>query len=352
MEDVFKQRTNSAYIAWLRNKPEVVAVDTETTGFTWKDKPFCATVAWRNSHEIVSQYIELDTIRGASLLRQILGSASLWIGHVLKFDLHMLLKEQIICREQLDRVTIEDTNVLAHLLDENRDNRLKPLAVALLGYDDTIMVPYKSGSKKGQLRPIAREKHELDEARRKLGLKKEDGYDKLPREVIIPYALKDAKWTLQLYELLRPQVAEITEVEQVYRDEMENLLVFLDAEQQGLGLDLAYLKDTFYRQQNKVNTAEYVCRDHSNDLELNIGSPTQVKAALWANGYDVASTDKEHLEEVAHPLAEAVLLYRKEKKLLDYLTAMLDEQENGVLHTNYKLNVRTGRTASGVHGGD
>jgi hypothetical protein len=210
------------------DRPSIVALDTETTGLEFYDVPFAAQLTWRGrDNSLQSAYVDLEAectsllplpdqdqgnvVHRLTLLRDILHLSPTWVLHNAKFDLQKLLLFGVITDEMLEQHEIEDTQTMFHLLDENSPKGLKALAVSVLKYDDTIMVPYKTGKKKGTSRPVSKEKYLLDRTRRKLKLNKKDGYHLLPRAVVVPYALKDTEFTLGLYEVLKPKLEALRE---------------------------------------------------------------------------------------------------------------------------------------------
>jgi len=349
------------YARWQADKPDVVAVDTETSGTAYYDEPFCATLSWRGRDgSMQSAYIDLEadgSERRRELLRQILGRTKTWVFHNAKFDLQKLgLIDALPAFWPLD-TQIEDTQAIFHLLNENEKKALKHLAVVVLKHDDTIMVPYKSGKKKGQLHPVAREKHALDNARRKLGLKVEDGYYYLPREVLVPYAIRDTEFTLELFEKGKPRLEERgAELLALYAQEIELIDVFLRIEGNGLALDLPYLEEATSRWGSRVMELTVRLQELTKQAEFNPNAPAQVKAALEAVGAHVEDTREATLKKIVERAgkgaerAQTVLDYREAAKIHGtYFTNLLAEQRDGVVHPHFNIvGPRTGRMSSGA----
>jgi DNA polymerase I-like protein with 3'-5' exonuclease and polymerase domains len=349
MPRITRRRALAALEAWKLDQPWVIAVDTETTGLGWHDTPFAATLTWRASAgHLESHYFELPGLEEDSVVAEILERTQTWVFHNAKFDLQKLILGRYIDRVGLRAESIEDTETLAHLLDENRAKALKTLAVTELGYDDTIEVEIKSGPNKGQMRQVPREKHELDTARRAKKLKKEDGYAPLPRRVVIPYAKRDTDFTLLLYEKLRPQVAAIPSLEELYRREQALALALLDMEARGIGVDVGALEELKTEYTARRFDAELELRELSGNPELNPNAPAQLLTALEAAGLPAESTDKAALRDIEHPLAAGILEFRHTHKILNtYVENLLAEQRDGVFHPWFRANgARTGRTSS------
>lgn len=360
--------------AWHRDSPTVIAFDTETSGFKFDDSAFCVTLAWHGVNGVEGFYIELNTQGRIFLARAILAEATHLIGHNIKFDLIRAMNKGFLDAETLSKAHIHDTEALAHLDDEYRKKGLKELAVTLLNYDDTIEKVYKSGKRVGEKYKVAREKVELEEAKKwakkKYGYNSvgDFGYDVLPRGVIVPYAIMDAVWTLQLYDLLRPEVEKFDDLWGLYIQEMALTRVFLKMEQRGMAVDVAYVE---------TKRREYARRVLDFDLEIEklVGktvrrgkiprseregafnpssSAPDVANFLTEAGFPSESYDAKHLRKIDHPLAKVVLEMREADKILTtYLTPIINEEIDGIIHPSIRQHgARTGRVSSGKQTGD
>lgn len=342
----FSRLAREGMKSWMAYRPDVVAFDTETTGLEFYDSPFCVTAAWRTPDGIRSFYFDLVEYEPSHLIVQgILQETPTLVGHNLKFDLQKALLADLLKRPALASKTLHDTEALAHLLDEHRRKGLKHLAHVLLGEDTDEETKVKEAK-------VA--------VKKKLGLKseREIGYHMLPREVVVPYALKDAEFTLRLYELLAPLLARHPNLTTLYEMEMELSLVLLDMERAGFAVDLDYAERITKEYGRKILDAEasieaIVSRpigDKPAKGEFNPNSPKQVTE--WFDeecGITLLSTDKAHLRSVEHPLAQALLELRHVTKLHStYLLPLLHETRNGVIHPNFRQHgTKTGRMSSG-----
>ena len=291
------------------------------------------------------------------MVRTMLQGSARLVGHNIKFDLQKAVLAGLLDAQKLAHV--HDTQILATLVNEHRPLGLKPLMVSVLQWDNTIEVPYKAGpkSKAGETRTVVAEQYAIQEARTALKLKKEDGYDLLPRGVIVPYAVTDATGTLQLYEVLRPMVEKHPDNWSLYRDEMELTLVLLDMENRGLGVSVPYVDEQVLLYQKKVLKTDIAIQQivgmpvgkSSDSGEFNPGSDQQVKEMFTKLGFPRDSYAVKVLQEIAHPLAKAILQRRDDSKILTtYLRAIQREQRDNVLHPSFRQNVSTGRMASGA----
>lgn len=338
--------------------PAAIAIDTETEGVAFHDRAFCATLTWRTKDGgLRSAYIDLEAEgweRRAFRLRTMLHSVPTWVFWNAKFDLQKLDLMGVLDADEIDLSRIEDGQVVASLLNENQRMALKVRAVEDLGYVDTIEVEVKSGPNKGKKKRVAREAHRLNEVRRKLKLKKEDGYHLLPREVIIPYALKDTELTLRWWEKKRPELPD--DLEQVYREELAAQFVLLDMEAEGVGIDVPYLEETTDEWGALVMERMLVFTAATGKDDFNPNSHQQIREAFQAAGVTLESTDKVAMRDVlkyqpssdAVHLAEVLLAYREAEKIYGtYLRPLRDEQRDGIAHPWFNfVGPRTGRLSS------
>jgi DNA polymerase I-like protein with 3'-5' exonuclease and polymerase domains len=335
--------------------PSAMAVDTETTGVAWQDTAFCATFTYRDpAGDLVSGYVDLETEERRETAREILKWAPTWIFHNAKFDLEKL--DAIGALPAVAGHAVEDTQPLASILNENRRMALKVLAVEELGIEDTIAVEIKSGPNKGKTKTVPREQHHLNAVRRKLKLTKDDGYDLLPREVLIPYALRDTELTLMLWEKLRPQLPEAWEP--VYAEEIKVISVLWRMESNGVGLDVPYLQEQAEQYGTEVMRLWQKLVALTGKADFNPNSVPQLHEALSAAGAGkLESTDKAAMRDLlADPttnaevraLAETLHDYRESEKIYGtYLTTLLAEQVDGIAHPWINsVGPRTGRFSS------
>jgi DNA polymerase I-like protein with 3'-5' exonuclease and polymerase domains len=335
----------------------MVAVDTETSGVGFYDEPFAATLTWRSPEgSLRSGYFDLEgpgRERRIQLLRNILdGLATGWVFHNAKFDLQKLVLVGALDIASIARKSegLHDTQTIYVLIDENGRKGLKHLAATVLKVDDTIEVEIKSGPNKGEFKRVPKEEHKLGAVRRKLGLKKADGYHLLPREVLVPYALKDTEFTLLLWEKLLPQLEALGDerLMALYREFMQLKLVLLDMEADSFKLDIPYLDCITSEYGVKVMEGWERIVKLTGNPDLNPQSPDQIKATFAKRGVKVDSTAVDVLRDLDDELAEALLQYRSDKKThTTYLVALKHEQRNGYVHPNFNDDAaRTGRMSS------
>jgi DNA polymerase-1 len=340
---------NQAYVRWLVDKPEAIAIDTETNGVVWYDEAFCVTASWRGKYSgVQTHYFELDQAEPEErrqiegYLREMLGTPKL-VFHNAKFDLQKLILAGLMEREEITPDRIEDTEACYFLLDEHKKKGLKPLAQRLLGAD-------------------IEETKKLRKVKKKLGIKKGDSYAKVPREILIPYASKDAEYTLLLWEILRPKVVE--ELDNLYNLEMELCLVLLDMEAKGYRLDIPYVDKTTKEYAGKILACELTISDLTGRKVwypekpgqktpegcINPNAWQQTLPVIQERGIMVKSTADEVLKpHVEDEFVAALLELRGLKKIYGtYLLNMMREQRDGIIHPNFRQHgAKTGRMSSG-----
>jgi DNA polymerase I-like protein with 3'-5' exonuclease and polymerase domains len=324
--------------------PTPLAFDTETSGFGWNDQPFCATVAWRRPDTgLASHYLELTDPFSPTVLNDMLLSAERIIGHNLRFDYQMCAKFGVLEWGEIPFARWEDTETLCHLLNENKRKKLEFVAVHLLG--ETVD-----------------ESEVLAQHRRDIGVKKEEGYGVLDREVLMPYAIKDAEYTLRIWEKLHPHVLATDEVFRLYRREMELMDVLMSVCRNGMRIDTAELVETIPSYGAEVMEAEHAVRVAADVDDLNPNSNPQLLAAFAGVGNtSLENVNKDTLGPLSERnspggrLAKTVLTYRKMSKVYStYLIGLRDELgSDDILHVNIRQNgARTGRTSSAAESGD
>jgi len=300
-----------------------LAVDTETQGLSYHDQPFLVSEAWRNEGgELISNVFGVDDPDISFFPKR-----DELVFHNAKFDIQKLCMVGLLDREKLDPYKIHDTELLSHLLDENRPKRLKALAESLLG-------------------ETTDEAKELAAVRRKLKVKKSDGYDAIPREILEPYARKDAEFTLRIFEHLSPYVFGDPDLFRLYQQEQELLFVLLDMEAAGMAVDVNYLETTAKELANEILESDLFIRDMVGE-DFNPRSWQQIQAAFTERGIEVRKTDKATLAALDDELANAILKMRAAQKLHStYIKPMLHEQREGIIHPNYRQWGTKGRRMS------
>ena len=325
----FSDWASNAIECYTNTLPEFVAVDTETEGVAFYDKPFCVTVAWEYNGECYSYYLELGIPECEETVVEILKAPNL-VFHNAKFDLQKLALVGLVDLHSLDPLKVWDTECLYHLLDEHGVKKLKVLAKTILGEE----------TDEDEVMKVERRKHKIRMA---------DGYSMLPRAILVPYALKDAEFTIRLFGRLQHKVTSNSDLLRLLHLEQRLTFTLLRMETRGMGLDLEYVARSAKDYANRSLVKELLIRDITGNEEFNPNSPKQIGEYFAANGIDLEATDKVALRGTEHPLAQAILDLRTLRKMHGtYLKPMLDEQRDGVIHPSFRQHgTRTGRMSSG-----
>lgn len=329
----------TALEVWEREQPEAIAVDTETFGVAWADRAFGISIAWDKQ----AHWIELEHYDGREIARTILREHGTCVFHNAKFDLQKLLLAGVLERDDLRPEQIADTECLAFLLDEHRPKKLKWLAEHILGAKTD-------------------ETQAIKKYRRKNKIKVSDGLGAIPRNLVIPYAVKDAVYTWALYKHFMPSLPE--DLYSLYAQEMELTLVLLDMEAAGMRVDTPYVNKTAKEYAGEILKTELRIGDLTGlkpwypeksgqktpDGCLNPNAWQQTLPIIRSRGIDVTSTADDVLKPHGDdPFVGALLELRKLKKIYGtYLVGMQRETVDGILHPNYRQHgAKTGRMSSG-----
>jgi DNA polymerase-1 len=182
------------------------------------------TISWDGKPE----YIELSRDpEGIEIAREILLGTNEWVFHNAKFDLHVLINTGVLGLDDLADEgwrRIHDTELLSRLhyehgVGERGSHALKALARDYLGVSTD-------------------EERVLKEAKRTT---KAETYDALPRSIVVPYALEDARITELIFVKLGAFVAKSPDKEALYDLERHLTVRLLQMEREGMGIDLQAL---------------------------------------------------------------------------------------------------------------
>src|SRR5882724_10062829 len=313
----------------------LLALDTETSGLTWDDSPFLMSYAMIGPLRgvVMSGFVDLWDKPEYVLP---VDARNTYIFHNAKFDLRMLIKAGVLRRGDIKLDSFHDTQILAQLIDENRSLKLKDLAESVLGLTTDEAQALKAAKRKYKVTGVNKGR-----------------YDWLPRELLIPYAIKDAEFTLALFNNLYPELPE--SCKPLYDRERQLLLDVLDMESSGLGVDTAYAESMRKHLNSEILKTLNCITQMAGVEDFNPGSTKQLSDALLDRGYDLPLTEKGNpktdsatLAKLDSPFAEQVLAYRKLTKLQNtYIIPVLEEGKSGVLHPNFNLSgAKTGRFSS------
>jgi DNA polymerase-1 len=289
------------------------------------------SLAWRDPDGTMMSYVfdaRQDDEENLEAIDERLNEADKIIMHHAKFDIQKLVGIGVgtECFDNIDKW--EDTQAMAHLIDEHRRTGLKYLAAEVLGEstdEDEVLKKY----------------------RRKAGLKKADGYESIPNEILAPYAAKDAEFTLRLYEYFDKQMDE--SLRELYDMEKELTLNLMEIEKNGLSVDRDYVKDKRREYGDRIYQTKARIAELSGP-DFNPQSPAQVIKALAQRGVRVEKTDKATLSGLDDELATLIVELREANKIkCTYFDAIWEEATSGILHPHFRQHgTRTGRMSSGA----
>lgn len=248
------------------------------------------------------------------------GPENIVIFHNAKFDLAVLARAGLPLP-----IDWEDTMIASHLIDENMEHGLKPLAVQFLGVKDPMT--FAEADRMRLLDPPAFEE----------------------------YARNDARYTYQLWDLFQP-LLEKDGLQRVYQLEKRLVPLVIEMETVGMMLDLPLLKTlgslvrteidkckqeiyalTGYK--FDINSSPKLARVLYDEMEVGCGKTTKGGQR---------SVDREALEQVrgAYPIVDAVLRYRELEKLANTFIDVLPRHADkmGRVHPEFRSHgARTGR---------
>ena len=336
--------TDSALATWLDriSSAPLVSLDTETTSLD----PMTAQLVGISLSVQANggAYIPVGhTYAGAppQLARDhVLAALKDWLespgsrklGQNLKYDKHVFAN----CGVRLGGVE-HDTLLQSYVLESHRPHNMDDLAARHL---DLTSITYDDVTGKGANR-IPFEQVELARA--------------------TEYAAEDADVTLQLHQVLYPQIEQDARQLHIYRNiEMPVMEVLFTMERNGVLLDTQLLE-----QQSRELGIKMLGLEQAVHLQagqpFNLNSPKQLQEILFErHGLPVVkktpggvpSTDEDVLQQLAldHPLPKLILEYRGLSKLKSTYTDKLPRMVNartGRVHTNYAQAVAvTGRLSS------
>jgi len=328
----------TSMMAILRNE-EFIAVDVETTtvdyfnlklvgiGFATNDRG-----SWYIpiGHKIDHPQLKIETV--ISTIQELFDSPSrTMVGHNLKFDAFFLVKEG------LDLRIFEwyDTMIAARVLR----NDLRSLSLDSLTGKKNDLKTYINENKLYTTieSPFKKQKTKLLH------------YDKVPFEIIKPYAENDVIITRELY--LTQNQQNDTNNCRVIENEMKLLKVIFNMELRGIKINIDFTKRALKFSQNESNKYKQKFMELSG-----YNDPATRKNLVKAfDNYDIPTTQKGNpridsafLESLNCELAQVVLAYRDaEKRANTYYGNYLELSENNRI--NFSLNQHgtdTGRMSS------
>lgn len=336
--------TEEALQGWLDklSNAELICFDTETTsldplqaklvGMSFSTRPGEAAYL-PLMHNYAGAPQQLDFKATLARIQPLLENHALKkVGQNLKYDKHILANHGIA----LNGIA-HDTLLQSYVLESHRSHGMDDLAMRHLGIQT---ITYEEVAGKGA---------------------KQVGFSQVAVEVAAEYAAEDADITLQLHQVLYPQIAADEKLQRVYGAiEMPVLEILFDIERNGVLIDSAML----HKQSHEIGQKLMALEQQAFALAgqpFNLGSPKQLQEILFGKlgikplkktPSGTPSTDEDVLQELAldYPLPKVLLEYRGLAKLKSTYTDKLPRMVNpatGRVHTSYNQAVAvTGRLAS------
>ena len=309
--------------------------DTETTGFDiFNDRIVGMSFAVEPHEAWYVNFTPENSAAFADVVRPLFECEKITkVAQNIKFDMMVLSRLGIEVRGRKI-----DTMILHYLLDAESRHNMNYLAERYLGYS-----------------PIAIETL-IGKGARQLTM------DQVNIMSVKEYAAEDADITMQLKQMLWPEVVA-QGLEDLYLKVEEPMIdVLVDMELAGVKIDSQILADYAVELNAMLSDLEREIRQIADEPALNVNSARQLGEVLFAKlritdkpkmtKTRQFSTDEEYLQGFAreHRIVELILQYRGVKKLLStYVEALplLVNRSTGRIHTSFNQAVTaTGRLSS------
>ena len=289
------------------------ALDVETNGlFFWEHKIFGIAHCFNKDDYGFSKWDD----KKINEIKQLLSSDEEFVFHNAKFDLHMLQQYGINPPKNF-----HDTQIMAHLLNENYHSNLQDVAKRYLSVDKW--------------------KNNVHDYVKKNGC----SYDQIPEALMNDYAAKDARYTLQLADMLYPKIIEEGLLD-LYNKEIQLTRCLINIEQRGVLINMDLLSKLRYEliEEEKVYSDKIykeVGRGFDILSEPQLGHVLFDELKLPVQGISRKSgnrkVDEKALKNINHPIIESILQYRFIQKMrstyCDNIHNHLDK--DNVLHCCY-----------------
>jgi DNA polymerase-1 len=219
-----------------------------------------------------------------------------WIGHHLKYDLHVCLNEGI------SPATIAFDTLLASYLINPQTQRHNLDELALEHFRKT-KIPIEELLGKG---------------------KKQITMDAVPIEKVAAYCCEDVDYTLRLKQLFEPELLKLGLTSLFEQIEIPLISILNKMERAGIYVDIAELKEMSHDLSRSLHTLEKKIYQLAGE-EFNLNSPKQLSAILFdklkikppkktTTGYSTAADVLESLQN-EDPIIKKILEYRSLEKL-------------------------------------
>jgi DNA polymerase-1 len=334
-------RTKEDRARWFKklSAAKAFCFDTETDGLDPLTARMLGLSFSIEAHEACYMHIPEDRAEHLAVLAELkpllTSSKAEKIGHNLKFDLRVLLAHGIEVQGPFF-----DTMLAHALIEPDQRHGMDYLSERYLGYTP-ISITTLIGEKKGATPQISMAEVAL--------------------ELLAEYAAEDADVTLQLANVMRPELEKQGQHKVFYEIEAPLLPVLVRMEHEGVKIDVAALGEIGDALEKRARELEAAIQAHAR-FPFNLNSPRQLGEVLFdhlklvdkpkktATGQ--YQTNEQTLQSLAgvHPIIEQILAYRECTKLkntyVDALPATVSAVDGRVHTTFHQLMAATGRMAS------
>ena len=218
---------------------QAISIDTETAWKNGKNIPFITTTA---DEKVRSSLYDLRKYSEHKKVKAICKQNNVYdVFHNATYDITCLRNVGIpVCGH------IEDTMIQANIINENFESKkLKRLAGIYLNEiceEENL---------------LSKERNRIQREMIKSGeLKKGEkiGYDRLPVDVLYPYARKDAEYTMRLWKYFNKYINRFRDV---YELELSLIPIIVEMQLNGLRIDRYFCKKMLKRYTKEMNDCEY-----------------------------------------------------------------------------------------------
>jgi len=324
-----------------------LSLDTETTGLRpYHDSRLFSIIIGSPSNNYYFDFKELTKTHFDLLQINLFDDTSkTWYIHNAKFDMAMLakdhccLKGKVFCTMALGRVEYNehfkyDLDSSAQRIGFEKDDAVKKYIIENKLYDQ-VLLPGKKARKK--------DLH----------------FDQVPKEIMVPYAERDAEITYllgkHLQDSLTEQAKQLSGINELVENEMELTKVCFRMERLGLQADIPFCKRAIAHYTHEYRGCLNAYSEATESLY--VGSWQSLSKVFigekdkWVygkptkkNGQINPKFDGDVLKKFDHPLAKIIIKLRDMKSKLDFFNGFVyHADEQGIIHPNWN----PGSTVSG-----
>lgn len=342
MRVIVNQENSGEVVAHLSSLTKrVVALDTETYGLKWDDKLFALQLAVQGGDSFFFNFHNYPAAQNAPVLQRSVFTAlhTLWSNSNIrwvmanaKFDLRKIDIEGAHLNGEIYDVLLMDrlryNRHFAYSLDAclKRMGLAKNDQVSLWIKDNKAYTTYAVEGKKTK--------------------EKDLHYDRVPFDIMVQYGFDDVEDTLKLYEDQCKYFEHEDNREQIdlVHSNIELVKTVFAMEKKGIQLDLPYCKNQYETEMAQVRE-KYDRIEQMTQMKFKAG-PKWLTEVFNAQGIKMEMSDKGNpildknaLKAIPNAVAHYILEVRDhEKRAGTYNTLQRFADQNGVLHTNYRLN--------------